>query len=227
MTASGYEAASKRVREVLEVLVKDRAAVARSDGTVHDLFPVATSPEEGESLRGWVEREDAVHTIEVGLGYGISSLYICDGLIANGKSGALHVAIDPHQATRFANCALQFLEDSGVRKLVEHHDVESQLALPTFVRDCRKFDLAFVDGNHRFDGVFVDLIYLGRLVHPGGIIFVDDYQLASVTKAVSFCVTNLGWTIEERSSADERHHWVVLRTGAHTDMRSFDHFVDF
>jgi hypothetical protein len=28
-----------------------------------------------------------------------------------------------------------------------------------------------------FDGVFLDLIYLGRLVCAGGILFVDDYQL--------------------------------------------------
>ena len=91
----------------------------------------------------------------------------------------------------------------------------------------RRFDLAFVDGNHRFDGVFVDLVYLGRLVRPGGIVFVDDYQLPAVARAASFFVTNLGWTIEEVSTADEHHHWAVLRTSAAPDTRRFDDFVDF
>jgi hypothetical protein len=29
---------------------------------------------------------------------------------------------------------------------------------------------AFVDGNHRFERVFLDLIYIGRLVRPGAIV---------------------------------------------------------
>jgi predicted O-methyltransferase YrrM len=99
--------------------------------------------------------------------------------------------------------------------------------LPRFLSDRRVFDLAFVDGNHRFDGVFLDLVYLGRLLRPGGIVFVDDYQLPSVTKAVSFCVTNLGWDVEELSTADARHHWVVLRTSTRADERSFDDYVEF
>jgi hypothetical protein len=93
--------------------------------------------------------------------------------------------------------------------------------------DARQFDFAFVDGNHRFDGVFMDLVLLRRLVRPGGIVFVDDFQLPSVTRAVSFCITNLGWTLEELTTHDEKHHWAVLRTGTHADTRSFDHFVEF
>ncbi len=140
---------------------------------------------------------------------------------------SLHVAIDPHQATGFADCGIQFLDDGGVLNLVEHHAEESQIALPRFLSDRRKFDMAFVDGNHRFDGVFVDLVYLGRLVQPGSIIFVDDYQLPSVAKAVSFCITNLGWRLEEMSSAHQYHGWAVLRTPTRPDKRSFDYFVEF
>ena len=212
---------------MLERLHRDGTAVARSDGTLHRLFPVAVDAAEGEALREWVVREDATRTIEVGLGYGIAALYICDGLLANGRDGARHVAVDPHQATRFAGCGLQFLEEAGLADLVEHHAEESQLVLPRFVSEGRSFDLAFVDGNHRFDGVFLDLVYLGRLVRAGGIVFVDDHQLPSVARAVSFCLTNLGWTLEEASADDDLHHWAVLRTSQAADERPFDHYVDF
>ena len=84
-----------------------------------------------------------------------------------------------------------------------------------------------VDGNHRFDRVFVDLFYLGRLVRPGGIVFLDDYQLPGVARAASFYKTNLGWTLEEVSAPDDLHRWAVLRTSALPDARPFDHFVDF
>jgi predicted O-methyltransferase YrrM len=110
---------------------------------------------------------------------------------------------------------------------VEYHAEESQIALPRLLAEGRRFDLAFVDGNHRFDGVFLDLIYLGRLVHAGGIVFVDDHQLPAVARAVSFCTTNLAWKVEEVSTDDDLHHWTVLRTARVPPERSFDHYVDF
>jgi predicted O-methyltransferase YrrM len=186
---------------------------------------VAIGKAEGAALRGWVERERASRTIEVGLGYGVGALFICSGLLENG--GGAHVAIDPHQATRFANCGLQVLDDAGVAGLVEFVAAESQIVLPRLLAEERAFDLAFVDGNHRFDGVSLDLVYLGHAVRPGGIVFVDDHQLPAVARAASSCVTNLGWTSEEVSGDDELHHWAELRTSRSPDRRPFDHFVDF
>jgi predicted O-methyltransferase YrrM len=215
------------VRVVIERLVRGGTAVARSDGTLHSIFPVAVYAAEGEALREWVLREGATRTIEIGLGYGISALHICEGLLGNADPVARHVALDPYQATRFADCGLQVLEEAGIAQMVEHHAEESQIALPRFLDEARRFHLAFVDGNHRFDGVFLDLVFLGRLVRAGGIVFVDDYQLPAVARAASFCVTNLGWTLEEVSTADDLHRWAVLRTSTVPDTRPFDYYVDF
>jgi predicted O-methyltransferase YrrM len=216
----------ERTREVLERLLREGAAVARSDGSRHELFPVAISPTEGADLRERVRREGASRTIEVGLGYAIATLHISEALLENGDAEARHVAIDPHQSTRFADCGLQFLEEAGLAAMVELHREESQIVLPRFVSEGRSFDFAFVDGNHRFDGVFLDLIYLGRLLPADGVVFVDDFDLPAVARAASFCVTNLGWTLEE-SAHDEQHHWAVLRTSRDHDERAFDFFVDF
>ena len=68
--------ALRRVRSVIERLIRDGTAVARSDGTLHSIFPVAVYAAEGEALREWVLREEATRTIEIGLGYGISALHI-------------------------------------------------------------------------------------------------------------------------------------------------------
>jgi predicted O-methyltransferase YrrM len=221
------QVALRRVHAVIERLVRDGTAVAWSDGTVHDLFPVAVGPAEGEALREWVTREDASSTIEIGLGYGISALYACEGLLKNADPAARHVAIDPNQASRFANCGVQFLAAAGLTRMVECHEEESQILLPRFLSAGRRFDLAFVDGNHRFDRVFLDLIYLGRLVPPGAVVFVDDYQLPSVARASAFCLTNLGWRLQEVSRAEPRHHWAVLRTSETADSRPFDHYVEY
>lgn len=111
--------------------------------------------------------------------------------------------------------------------IVEFHAEMSQIALPAFLQKGRSFDLGFVDGNHRFDGVFLDLFYLGRLLRRGGVVFLDDYDLPGIRRAVSFHVTNLGWRVEETSLASDDHHWVVLRTAETEDDRHFRHFVDF
>jgi hypothetical protein len=108
----------------------------------------------------------AAQTIEIGLGYGISALHVCEGLLANADPTARHVVIDPYQAMRFSNCA-------------------------------------------------------------GGVVFVDDYQLSAIARAASFCLTNLGWTLEEVSAADDFHQWAVLRTSAVPDTRPFDYYIDF
>ena len=153
---------------VIERLIRDGTVVAESDGSMHELFPVAVTPAEGEALRRWVISEDAKHTIETGLGFGLSALFVCEGLLSNGDPDARHVVVDQYQTTKLADCGLQVLGEAGLTELVEFHAEESQIALPRFLDEGRTFDLAFVDGNHRFDGVFLDLIYLGRLVRPGG-----------------------------------------------------------
>src|SRR5262249_62227880 len=134
----------------------------------------------------------------------MSALYICEGLPANGRADARHLAIDPFQAG-FADCGLRTLAAAGVGDLVEHHAEKSDFVLPQLLRAGRQFDLGFVDGNHRFDAVFVDLYYLGLLVKRGSVIVLDDYDLPGIKRAVAFFVTNLNWTIEEAADG-----WVVL-----------------
>ena len=216
-----------RAREVRARLLEADSVVARSDGSVRSLTPNSVTGAQGAALRNWVEREDAASTIETGLGYGISALFICEGLLRNGHPEPRHVAIDPHQSTGCSSVGLQVLEEAGLLETLEFHEGESELVLPRFVTEGRRFDLAFVDGHHRFDGVFLDLVYLARLVRGGGVIVVDDLQLPAVERATRFCTTNLGWKREDGSQADELHHWAVFRMPETAPERSYDFYVDF
>lgn len=217
----------QQIRKVIARLIQDGTAKSTLDGSEHEIFPVAASGAEGEELRRRVLEESAVHTVEIGLGYGISALFICDALISLGQGVPDHTVIDPYQKTRFANLGLQVLDEAGVADLVTHYSEESQIALPRLLQAGRSFDLAFVDGNHRFDWAFVDFFFLGRLVRPGGVIVIDDYQLPAVARAASFFVTNRGWMLESVSVQDPVHQWAVLRTNLEPDSRPFTHFVDF
>ena len=220
-----------RVREVRERLIASGTVVA-PDGTAHALFPIAVGPVEGRAIRDLIIEEGAMHTFETGLGYAISTLWICEGLVSNGLGGR-HVAMDPFQLesgarTSYAGIGLQTLDEAGVRSLVEFHEQESQIVLPRLLEEGRVFDLAFIDGNHRFEAVFLDLVYAGRLLREGGVVVVDDMQLPAVRRAVEFCIDNLGWTIDGSGSEGSDHAWSVLRTGAASRFqRAFTEFADF
>jgi len=209
--------------------VRERLLAAKPD-----LFPVAIGSEEGTALRDWVVRERARTTLEAGLGWGVATLFILEGLLAN-ASDVRHVAADPWQheglsahRTRYDGAGLAVLDDAGVRDVVEFYEEESQIAFPRLVQEGREFDLAFIDANHRFEGVFVDLFYAGRLLRDGGIVFLDDVQLPSVRRALDFYVANLGWTIEEDGAEGGEHAWAVVRIGSREAfLRPFAEFVDF
>jgi predicted O-methyltransferase YrrM len=226
--------AAERVRNVRERLFAAGTVVAGADGRPRELFPIAIGLGEGLALRDRVRNEGARTTLEVGLGYGIATLFICEGLLENGI-GTWHVAIDPYQfagpdpqRNLFAGIGVENLEEAGVREMVEFHPQESQIVLPRLLADGRRFDLAFIDGTHRFEGVFLDLIYAGRLLEERGIVFVDDAQLPAVRKAIDFCVVNLGWIVEDEGAEGDAHAWTVLRTGGHdVFLRPYTRFVDF
>ena len=160
--------------------------------------PVALAPhsierEGGVALRELAKAESAQRTIEVGLALGISALFLCQAVLERGGG---HLAVDPFQEESWNHAGLRTLREAGVESLVEVVEQESQLALPRLVSDGRCFDLAFVDGDHRFEGVFLDLYFMTRLVRPGGVVVVDDMWMPSVRTAVAYMERNLGLALE-------------------------------
>jgi predicted O-methyltransferase YrrM len=173
---------------------------AYSDGSVPDMDgrPVALAPhsiqrEQGEALRDLAIAEGASRTIEVGLALGMSALFLSQAVL---QAGGRHVAIDPFQQESWNGAGLRTLREAGIEDLVEVIEEESQLALPRLVAEGREFDFAFVDGDHRFEGVFLDLYLMTRLVRPGGLIVVDDMWMPAVRMAVAYVEKNLGVALE-------------------------------
>jgi predicted O-methyltransferase YrrM len=167
--------------------------VSDSDGSPVDLSPHSIDRAQGEALRELAVGEGAERTIEVGLALGMSALFLCQAVL---QRGGRHVAVDPFQQESWNGAGLRTLREAGVEDVVEVIEEESQLALPRLVTEGREFDLAFIDGDHRFEGVFLDLYYMTRLVRPGGLIVVDDMWMPSVRMAVAYLERNLSVTLE-------------------------------
>jgi predicted O-methyltransferase YrrM len=165
-----------------------RGSVPDESGESIALEPHSIRREQGEALRELAVAEGASRTVEVGLALGMSALFLCEAVIGR---GGRHVAIDPYQRESWNGAGLRTLRDAGVEEVVEVVEEESQLALPRLVGEGRELDFAFVDGDHRFEGVFLDLYYLTRLVRPSGVVVVDDMWMPAVRLAVAYVERNL------------------------------------
>lgn len=177
----------------------DRRTVLDAEGRAVDIKPHSVAREQGAALRDLALAERAERTIEVGLALGLSALFLCEAVM---QRGGRHVAVDPFQQQSWNGAGLRTLREAGVEHLVEVIEEESQIALPRLVSEGREFDFAFVDGDHRFEGVFLDLYFMSRLVKPGGVVVVDDMWMPSVRTAVAYMESNLGVTLESDSLPD-------------------------
>ncbi|WP_051825768.1 class I SAM-dependent methyltransferase [Kitasatospora aureofaciens] len=171
--------------------------VMGDDDVLMPLYPDSIESRQGDLLRHAVRAEGAQRTVETGMGNAISTLYVCDGLRRNGLTGPRHVVLDPHQAGHYHCAGLRAVRTLGFTDLVDFRPRDSSLELPRMVDEGRSMDLGFVDGDHRFESVFADLHYLDRLIRPGGLVLVDDYQLPAVRDAIAYFTANLGWTLED------------------------------
>ena len=139
--------------------------------------------EEGEFLSGLIEKYKPVKTIEVGCAYGISSLYICSAL--EKIEGANHTIIDPCQSEYYHNIGISNLKKADIN-FFEFFEELSEIKLPELLKDKRKYDFGFIDGDHRFEYTLLDFFYLNRLIDVGGIIVIDDTGLPAVNKMMRY-----------------------------------------
>jgi predicted O-methyltransferase YrrM len=146
------------------------------------------SPEEGQFLQRIIAESQPKVSLEVGLAYGISALFICEALQQHG--GTQHIAIDPAQTSRWNGIGLYHLIEAGYGNLIQFYEQPSFLALPQLVENNTQIDFAFIDGIHTFDYALIDFFYIDRLLNIGGIVAIDDADFPSLQKLCRYIVTN-------------------------------------
>lgn len=163
-------------------------------GELHDAFPAAVSREDGMALYDLVRLNGARRTLETGMAFGVATLAICQGLSEN--EGGLHTSIDPWQDKWFNRIGLANVNRAGFASMHRFIEEPSYLALPRLLEAGERFDFVFVDGNHRFEYILLDLFYAQRMLEVGGRIVFHDMWMPSVRKAIAFIVRNLPASFE-------------------------------
>lgn len=187
------EAIRARIRVEIDRLYRE-GIVHGDDGFSRSLYPTSVTPGRGKFLGDLVRRFKPVATLEVGMGWGLSTLHMLEAMFENGGMSQPHVIMDPFQQRDFHNGALHVLRAARVTDFVEHHAEPSELFLPKLVEQGRQFDFVFIDGDHRFDGAFVDMVFVHKLLKPGGVMALDDTEYDAVHLACRFAETNWGYS---------------------------------
>jgi predicted O-methyltransferase YrrM len=169
----------------------ERGTLTGDDGEV-PVLPHGLPKVDSDGIAALVAAEQARTTLEVGAGVGVGTLAICEALLAG--PGGDHTVVDPYAFG--GDVAVYALRAAGVEGMVTRLREPSQLALPRMVAEERRFDLILVDGGHRFDDVFLDLVYADRLLEPGHVVVIDDLWMPAIRAATSYIERNLGYELE-------------------------------
>lgn len=148
----------------------------------------AIDAETGHLLQKLIEEKRPAVTLEVGLAYGVSALFICEALTKVGAKK--HIAIDAFQGTLWSGIGIHHLRQAGFGNLVELREQLSEYALPQLVQEGLKVDFAFIDGTHSIDQKIIDFFYVDRLLNVGGVVAFDDCNWSSIHQVCRFIATN-------------------------------------
>jgi predicted O-methyltransferase YrrM len=226
------------VNAVLERLYREKEVVHRN-GRRLPVVPPGITLRRGEYLFNLVRERRPAVTLETGLAYGISALFIAEALRQNGAGR--HVAIDPFEQSRFDGLGLRHLEEAGLARYVTFYEEPSELCLPRLVQERLQVDFAFVDGHHLFDYVVTECLFLGRLLRKDGLLVLDDTNMPGIARACDFFSKNR--TDFEELTDDSRPGFLrrlfqgslpppppllrLFRRVGDRDPRDWNHFVPF
>lgn len=139
---------------------------------------------DGQLLQTWLYEIRPKRALEIGMAYGISSLFICEALTQIGFDD--YQIVDPFQHTDWRYIGVTNMRRAGFQDAFILHAEPSELCLPGLLRQQDRFDFAFIDGFHTFDHALVDFFFINRMLEVNGIVVFDDIQLPSIQKLMAY-----------------------------------------
>ncbi|MDH5377829.1 MAG: class I SAM-dependent methyltransferase [Gammaproteobacteria bacterium] len=148
----------------------------------------------GRVLQAAIEVAKPRLACEVGLAYGISTLYILDAMQQHG--GGTLIGMDPAQRdSTWQGTGLQNVERAGFSKHYKFYEETSQRVLPRLAEGGTRIQFAFIDGWHTFDHTLVDFFYVDQVLDVGGVVVLDDIGYPGLQRLAHFIVTNRDYEI--------------------------------
>ncbi len=193
-----------------------------TDGHLHQMDSVTRiSIEQGHLLAALHAALKPALSIEIGLAYGFSTLFILDAAFHT-KSGR-HVAIDPFQETMWHGIGCQAVKELNFDSMFEHISDKSITALTDLYKKGQKAEYIYIDGAHNFDYALVDFFCSNLILSMGGLLVLDDMWMPSIQKVAGFIRNNMNSYQEIPTPVQN----VFCARKVKEDDRAWDHFATF
>jgi len=159
-------------------------------------LPVAVDPREGRFLGHIIESVKPRVSLEIGMAYGVSTLYLCEAL-AQLPHPVRHIVMDPFQTPQWRGIGLRNVNEAGYGHMVEFHEARSEFLLPRLLEGGTQLDFAFVDGWHTFDHVLMEFFYLNKMLRVGGVIAFDDAERRGINRVIRHALSYPAYQVFE------------------------------
>jgi predicted O-methyltransferase YrrM len=144
--------------------------------------------DEGLLLQRIVADIRPMTTLEVGMAYGVSTLFLCDALQRTSGGRAVHYALDPFQSTLWRGIGRRHVVEAGYESMVRVIEERSEFALPDLLRTGVHLDFALIDGWHTFDQVMLEFYYVNRMLNVGGVVAFDDAARPGINRVIRYAM---------------------------------------
>lgn len=175
---------------------------------------------EGSVVHKCIRDFSLKRTLEVGFGYGFSTVWILDAL--RNQEGASHFAMDPFELSHWHGIGVKQTERL---KGITHFTWKEEYSIhcmSEIIRTGEKFDFVYLCGAQRFDDVLLNFFMADQLLRPKGIIALDDIWLNAAKTVLSFIATNRSYEQITQPSKS-----IALLKKLNDDNRPWNHYVPF
>lgn len=143
-----------------------------------------TGESQGVFLQEILIRLKPAKTLEIGLAYGISSLFILEIIKELNNEDGSHIIFDPYPDVYWNNVGLHNIKKAGYSNLVDFRKQFSDDGLIQLISEKKRIQFAYIDSTKVFDILLVDFYLINKILDIGGVVVFDDCGFPGIRKLV-------------------------------------------
>lgn len=172
------------MNEILFNILRSQTVVDE-EGTAYPLHS-HTGEAQGLLLQKLIMEIKPKKSLEIGLAYGISSLFILDALAQIKCNETVHYILDPEPDVYWNNIGLLNIRKAKFESMVDFRKLRSDDGLIQLIQEKQRVQFAYVDTTKVFDVVFADFYLINKILDVGGVIVFDDCGFPGIRKLVRY-----------------------------------------